>query len=134
MAKKKRYYKIVVSKQEIRVASILEALGIKHKRNVWVGGFNYDFHLIGYGNLLLEYQGDYWHANPAIYNARDKIKYPGKTKLASTVWKHDYLKQSVAARNGYTVIYLWESEAKGLTDEEVAILLLKKMPASQKEP
>ncbi len=38
--------------------------------------YAYDFKLVD-TNILLEINGDYWHANPVKYHANDIIHYPG---------------------------------------------------------
>ena len=38
-------------------------------------------------NKCIEFNGDYWHANPKIYNAEDVINFPGKRNIkAKDIW------------------------------------------------
>ena len=66
-------------------------------------GFSYD---IRYKNKLIEIQGDYWHANPKFYKANDKIR----SNIVRDIWKHDKIKNKVAKKFGYEIIYIWESD------------------------
>ena len=60
-------------------------------------------------NVLLEINGDYWHANPLKYNETDIIKKSGKTLTAKEIWNYDFEKMMLAKENSYTVMYIWES-------------------------
>lgn len=41
-------------------------------------------------NKVIEFYGDYWHANPLLYNSNDYVHYPQKKQiLASEIWHHD---------------------------------------------
>ena len=68
--------------------------------------YYYDF---SYKNKIIEYNGDYWHANPEIYSAdycfKDEIK-------ASDIWERDNRKLSFAKTKGYGVLVIWHSEYK----------------------
>lgn len=87
---------------------------------------HYDFLLSG-TKLIIEVNGDYWHANPQTYKESDLINYAWGKVLASDVWEKDKRKKELAISRGYIVIYLWEKEMKGKTDEEVFNLLQKKV-------
>lgn len=63
--------------------------------------------------LLIEINGDYWHANPAKYRPTDIILYgTTKGKLASEIWQRDLEKSVLADQNGFKVLTIWESEIK----------------------
>lgn len=63
------------------------------------------------GKAIIEFNGDYWHANPAKYNKDDLIKFPNKDPVPVTeVWNKDSDKKKVAKRSGYSVLYIWESD------------------------
>ena len=80
-------------------------------RQKWIsnGEFsrNYDAHILG-TNILIEINGDYWHANPLLYNSGDLITYPGGTILVDTIWAKDTFKTQLAESYGYKVITIWE--------------------------
>jgi G:T-mismatch repair DNA endonuclease (very short patch repair protein) len=52
--------------------------------------------------------GDYYHANPAQYAASYVNKKMHKT--AQEIWKRDAQKLNCAARNGFAVLVVWESD------------------------
>ena len=65
--------------------------------------FAYDFM---YKNKIIEFQGDYWHCNPKLY---DKDFYNKvKQKTAQEIWEYDKNKLECANFYGYDVLYVWE--------------------------
>lgn len=56
-------------------------------------------------NICIFVDGDYWHANPEIYNADDVII--GITK-ASDIWAKDIKVTHILTEKGYFVIRVWE--------------------------
>jgi G:T-mismatch repair DNA endonuclease (very short patch repair protein) len=89
--------------------------------------FFFDF-LIRNLNILIEVQGDYWHANPLKYKRSDLISYPEKIILAEDVWKKDLDKRKKAENKGFKVMYLWESELIKIKNESmIDYILLKKI-------
>lgn len=102
-----------ISRSEI---AWLDDLGIPNNflhRHVKIDvGFNF-FIVDGYDpktKTIYEFNGDYWHGNPAIYKSTDINK---MNKLSFG----DLLEKTEAKRNklesaGYTVISIWESDYK----------------------
>lgn len=68
----------------------------------------YDFKVKG-SKRIVEFNGDYWHANPKKYLAEEEIKYPDGIKTAKMVWENDALKIEAARRAGYEVDIVWQS-------------------------
>lgn len=67
--------------------------------------FTYDFK---YQNKIIEYNGDFWHINPLIYN-EDYVN--PRTKIAAKdKWAWDANKNQTAINAGYEVLVVWESE------------------------
>lgn len=97
-----------ISNTELLVKKVLDANSINYIQQIFINRKSYDF-LIVDTKILIEVQGDYWHANPKIYNESDLIKYPRK-KLISVkdIWKNDEIKNKNAKKYDYTIIYLWE--------------------------
>lgn len=72
--------------------------------------FFYDF-LITNEKLIIEVNGDYWHANPEIYKQNDILHFPNNVyKTANEIWEKDKIKKELANFNGYKLIYIWEKE------------------------
>lgn len=68
--------------------------------------YYYDF---SYKNKIIEYNGDFWHANPEIYSS----DYCYKNGIyASDIWEKDFKKTSFAKTIGYDVLIIWHSEYK----------------------
>ena len=115
---------ILSSKLESRVQDILSEAGISHVWQKWVGGKSYDFR-IEKTNIIIEVQGDYWHANPNKYQADDILNHGnGKLISAKELWEKDENKNKLAKKYGYEVLYLWESDIKVLSDIELLKMIL----------
>lgn len=67
--------------------------------------YAYDF---CYKNIIIEFNGDYWHMNPAKYKA-DDINRTTKQRAADK-WNEDAYKKALAEKYGYKVLVIWESE------------------------
>lgn len=89
------------------------------------GKSSYDFLI--YDKIILEVQGDFWHANPKKYKESDILPHPTGNVLASDLWKKDEVKKKIAIDNGYGIIYLWESEINHIDDDEVETLIYNKI-------
>lgn len=100
------------SKLEILISNILDELHIPYTRYFNIKNKEFDF-LINETNILLEINGDYWHANPDIYNSDDIIHYPKNRYIkASDIWEKDSLKKKIAENEGFLVLYVWEKDIK----------------------
>lgn len=55
-------------------------------------------------SLAIEYNGDYWHANPTFYKESDFIK----GKLVKEIWKKDKSKKELCEKKGIRLITIWE--------------------------
>ncbi|MCK9574820.1 MAG: very short patch repair endonuclease [Clostridia bacterium] len=115
-----------VSKIETRVAKILRDNNITYTAQFWINRKSYDFRF-DKTKILLEVQGDFWHANPSKYCANDVLKHPGSWVTAQQLWEKDKMKNDIALSYGYKVLYLWESEINKLTDVELYDAIIKKL-------
>jgi hypothetical protein len=111
------------SSLEERVCRILHELKIEVKRQFFLSKRSYDFRICGCP-LLIEINGDFWHANPDIYCADDVLSHPGRLVKASELWHKDMEKEEVARRWGYKLLTLWESFIKRSSDAEVASVVV----------
>lgn len=68
-------------------------------------GYAYDF---TYNNKIIEFNGDYWHANPYKYDADFYNK--SKKMTAEEIWLYDKMKKECAEKHGYKVMVVWESD------------------------
>jgi G:T-mismatch repair DNA endonuclease (very short patch repair protein) len=68
--------------------------------------YQYDFRVKD-TNILIEVQGDYWHANPKIYTKPDELTERQLFKI-----EQDKKKAKFAANHGYRILYIWEQDIK----------------------
>lgn len=75
--------------------------------------YAYDF---TYGNKIIEFNGDYWHANPDIYDSNFfNIR---KNMTAEEIWLYDKQKLQCAHKNGYKIHIVWENNWNNNNEEE----------------
>jgi len=68
-----------------------------------------------YNKKIIEFYGDYWHANPNKFSENTKIK----TKIAKDIWRADNTRISELNNLDYNVLIIWESEVIKQFDETV---------------
>lgn len=104
---------------ESRISDILIKLNLPFTFSFFIKKHQYDF-IIQNTNILLEIQGDFWHANPKFYKENDKIKMPGKGNiLVESIWKKDIKKKQYAENHGYQVLYVWENDIREMSDDQL---------------
>lgn len=101
------------SKPEKRIRHCLTELNIDFKSNIQLWHYNYD---IVFDNIIIEIQGDMWHANPEKYKANDLIM--GKIS-AKSLWEKDAKKRKKAEEHGYRLIEIWECAIVTRNDAEL---------------
>lgn len=69
--------------------------------------FRMDFFLTDC-NIDLEFNGDFWHMNPAMYSENDINNKNGKT--AKLIWEKDLRKKSKCLSNNIRQIVIWEKD------------------------
>ncbi len=75
-------------------------------------------------NLLLEFNGTYWHLDPRIYNADYYDK--SKDRFAKDVWDYDFKKMQNAIQNGYNIEVIWQQDLENCNDLHTFILSIIK--------
>jgi G:T-mismatch repair DNA endonuclease (very short patch repair protein) len=55
--------------------------------------------------IIIEFYGDYWHANPKIFKSDD---FAGKNTLVSIIWENDKNRIKKLESAGYKVIIVWQ--------------------------
>jgi len=103
---------------EKTVHKILDKLNIKYEKHVDLYGYNYDI-LIN-NEIIIEVNGDFWHANPLKYKADDIII--GELK-ASDLWEKDERKRHVAKNNHKKYHTIWESDIINSSEKELFNLI-----------
>lgn len=72
----------------------------------------YDFYFPGL-NLIVEFNGDYWHANPRHYPAGISLRMVGKGYVPiEAIWARDEAKKKAAEDHGYRFATIWEMDFK----------------------
>jgi len=61
-----------------------------------------------YKNKIIEFNGDYWHCNPKIYEANYFHKI--KNMNAKDIWEHDDKKIKFLKSKGYEILVIWEND------------------------
>ena len=61
---------------------------------------------------IIEFYGDFWHANPSIFSLNESLKGYEKEeiRLVDDIWKKDEIRISWLKNNGYDVMIIWESD------------------------
>jgi len=115
------------SKLESRICDILCDKNITFTSQFYLMGKYYDFCMPDI-KMLLEINGDFWHANPQIYKETDEMKWPGgKLKCAGDLWAKDEEKRKIAVANKYKISYIWESEMKKINNLQLCELLVRRI-------
>jgi uncharacterized C2H2 Zn-finger protein len=61
-------------------------------------------------NKLIEYNGDFWHCNPKIY---ERNYFNKRLKMFSwQKWEKDEIKSNYAKEKGYEILIIWEDDFK----------------------
>jgi G:T-mismatch repair DNA endonuclease (very short patch repair protein) len=107
------------SKLELNFEKYLKLLQIDYQHNFYIGRNQFDFKILN-TNILIEINGDFWHANPSLYLENDTIPFPSKGNIkVSDIWKKDKKKLDLAKNNGYCIITFWENFLKNKSEKEI---------------
>ena len=112
------------SKLETKIQDELNMLNVSYTRQFYIGRKIFDFKLEN-TKILIEIQGDFWHANPNKYKEEDILNHPLKKVSAKSIWEKDLIKKQMAEKLGYKVIYIWEEEIN--KSENLTDLILNKL-------
>lgn len=107
------------SQIERRIQSLLEKARLPFRTHVFINGYNFDI-LVG-DNLLIEVQGDFWHANPRIYIASDIML---GNKTASDIWDKD-LRKKASIQSKYNLLVYWEMDINNMSDDDLYDTLIE---------
>ena len=111
--------KFTMTTIERKVRAWLIHNNIKHKYSKRLGKYQFDFEILD-KNILIEVQGDYWHANPLKYG-----EWPLKPLNQRQQFKiqQDAIKRKYAINNGYDILYIWEFDINNNNWESLKSLL-----------
>jgi len=111
-----------VSNAEKEIKEILELLNFKVKTQFLIETLKYDFLLIDY-NVIIEFNGDYWHCNPEKYDKNFLNK--KKQLYAWELWERDKTKKELAEKKGYKFFTIWEKDYNINKEKEVEKIINK---------
>lgn len=57
---------------------------------------------------VIEFNGDYWHCNPQLYN--ETYYHQVKKKYSKDIWEYDNAKNNYIKNKGYDLLIIWESD------------------------
>lgn len=83
--------------------------------------FFYDFVISGNYKKCIEFNGDYWHCNPRLFEA-DYIS-PSIKKTAKEIWEYDKVKIQSIEKDGFEVLTVWELDYTEDKDKVVKQIL-----------
>lgn len=109
-----------ISKPELLIKSLLSS----DWDTQWFINFNSQFYVYDFINhkakIIIEYNGDIWHANPSLY--KENWINPVNKKTAKEIWNYDNRKKIAAEANGYKVVVLWEKDFMELRYNNEAVI------------
>jgi hypothetical protein len=118
---------------ERRMASILDSNNFFYIRNFSLSYYENGktkwrlFDFLVNNKLLIEMNGNYFHANPDMYKESDVIQIANKYITAKDIWEYDNKKIELGKKSGYEVLVFWEKEFINMRDEEVINLIRKEI-------
>jgi len=100
---------VIRSKKEKEMVVEIKKMGYKVQHSLRVETKICDIFIPSL-NLIIEYNGDYWHCNPKKYNP-DYFNQK-KQKTAKELWEYDKNKIDLIRGKGYNLEIVWESDLK----------------------
>jgi len=106
------YNGIEMNSLEFIMASLLDSLDVKFEYERVFSFTNKksyvpDFYIPELG-MVIECYGDYWHANPRIYDSTSTVF---RTPV-SQIYKRDLAKKEIFEKNGMIFLYFWEYDIR----------------------
>lgn len=112
---------VIRSKIEKVIIKEIKNLGYNVEHSLRVETKIYDIYIPKL-NLVIEFNGDYWHCNPKKYNP--DYYHQVKQKTAKELWEYDKNKIDLIKEKGYNLEVVWESDYK--SDKTIINKLIKK--------
>lgn len=103
------------SKAHSEIEGIIQSMEIEFKSEYKISKYSYDIYVPN-KNLVIEYNGTYWHLDPNIYSKDFYDK--SKKRWAIDQWNADDIKKNTAILNGYSFIAIWQREWESLNLEQ----------------
>lgn len=97
---------IFKSKGHSEILNIILKLGHDVNEEYLIEGRPYDVY-VPQKNLLIEFNGTYWHRDPRFYNDDE----------SKSIWIKDKLKIDIALKNGYRIETVWQHDWENTKDK-----------------
>lgn len=98
---------IIKSKAETEIKNLIEEMGFSVVSSYRVKTKTCDLYVPDL-NLIIEYNGDYWHCNPNKYSKNYYNQ--KKSKYAWEIWEYDQNKIDLLNKLNYNVEVIWEQD------------------------
>ena len=102
---------IFKSKGQQEVIRLLKEQGYSIQDEYVVGGKPYDV-FVKEKNLLIEFNGTYWHRDPRFFTSSDEV---------IKIWEKDKNKRLIAESNGYIIKVIWQHDWEQCKDKNIYI-------------
>jgi G:T-mismatch repair DNA endonuclease (very short patch repair protein)/predicted RNA-binding Zn-ribbon protein involved in translation (DUF1610 family) len=109
MRKTGKIKSVIVSKKEKEIVGEIRKMGYKVIPSFRIESKVCDVYVPEL-NLIIEYNGDYWHCNPIKYCS--DYYHQVKKKTAKEMWDYDEKKVDLIKKYGYNLEVVWETELK----------------------
>lgn len=103
---KNKYKSTRISKASKQISEILDILNINYEIEKSIKSKFVDYYLTDY-NIIIEFYGDYWHANPKRYESDYYINQFKMT--ANEIWEKDKKRINILKESSNSIIIIWES-------------------------
>lgn len=71
-------------------------------------------------NLAVQFQGDFFHANPQIYKQNDLVLFGKKRTKAKNIWEKDKKrKQNIENKYNCVILYVWQKNVRENMQNEI---------------
>jgi len=86
---------------------IKENINVNVKANFPIENYIVD---IIHDKKIVEFYGDFWHANPKTFKSSDDLKYGSFDKTAEKIWENDKQRIDFLKYLGYDILVIWETD------------------------
>lgn len=84
-------------------------------------------------NLVIEFNGDCWHANPSLFNENDMPFPLNKKYTAKDIWRNDAERLNFLRTKVRDIIIVWEKDLKDRGIDNIVDELLEKIKSYEYE-
>ena len=117
------------SKMATKFFNELSKNEIFNNHEIYYSEYNHEYNVKGYRldfydktlNLVIEFYGDKWHANPILYKENDIIHLK-QDNLAGNIWKHDEYRKNLIINELHCIfLIIWEHDIRNKFEKSKTI-------------